>query len=178
MRTIEEKPRFGLGHYNLGVILIGQKRRNEAREEFQLAIRYGQENSDIAMAYHNLGIIVLEDNQPNEAINLFSEALRLSPGKQSSYLARGLAEFRLNNFRAAEMDFIEGASLAPDAAACFWVGRSREAQGNTSGAIEAYRKTLELQPELYEAKERLDALLSGRVFPFAKSENQRAPLKM
>ena len=53
-----------------------------------------------------------------------------------------------------------------------------EAQGNTSGAIEAYRKTLELQPELYEAKERLDALLSGRVFPFAKSENQRAPLKM
>jgi len=42
----------------------------------------------------------------------------------------------------------EGASLAPDAAACFWAGRSREAQRNTSGAIEAYRKTLELQPEL------------------------------
>jgi hypothetical protein len=47
-----------------------------------------------------------------------------------------------------------------------------------SRAIEAYRKTLELQPELYEAKERLDALLSGRVLPFAKSENQAAPLKM
>jgi len=77
-----------------------------------------------------------------------------------------------------EMDFVEGASLAPDAAACFWVGRSREAQGNTSGAIEAYRKALELQPELYDAKDRLDALRSGRVFPFAKSENQTAPLKM
>jgi tetratricopeptide (TPR) repeat protein len=171
LRVTEEKPRFGLGHYNLGLILIGQKRRNEAREEFQLAIQYGQENSDIAMAYHNLGIMVLEDNQPNEAISLFSEALRLSPGKQSSYLARGLAEFRLNNFRAAEADFVEGASLAPDAAACFWVGRSREAQGNASGAIEAYRKTLELQPDMYEANKRLNALLSGRVFPFAKSEN-------
>jgi len=44
--------------------------------------------------------------------------------------------------------------------------------------IEAYRKTLELRPELYEAKERLDALLSGRIFPFAKSENQTGPLKM
>jgi len=171
LHATEEKPRFGLGHYNLGIILVNQQRREEARKEFQLAIQYGQEKSDIASSYHNLGIIALEDNQPNEAINLVSEALRLSPGKQSSYLVRGIAEFRLNNFRAAEMDFIAGASVAPDASACFWVGRSREAQGNTSGAIEAYRKTLELQPDMYEAKERLDALVSGRVSPFARSDN-------
>src|SRR6266478_3920382 len=109
---------------------------------------------------------------------MFSYAVNLSPDKQSLFLEKGISKFQLNNFRAAEADFVAGASLAPDAAACFWVGRSREAQGNTSGAIEAYRKALELQPELYDAKDRLDALLSGRVFPFAKSENQTAPLKM
>ncbi len=171
LRTTEETPRFGLGHYNLGVVLIGQKRRDEARKEFQLAIQHAMEISDASAAFHNLGIIMLEDNQSADAINMFSEALQLSPDKQSSYLGKGIAEFRLNNFRAAEADFVAGASLTPDAAACFWVGRSREAQGNSSGAIEAYRKALELQPDMSEAKEHLDALLSGRVFPFAKSGN-------
>jgi tetratricopeptide (TPR) repeat protein len=82
-----------------------------------------------------------------------------------------MAKFRLGNYAAAEADFIAGANLAPDPPACFWVGRAREAQGNTAGAIEAYRKTLALQPDKAEAKQRLDALLSGRIIPFDKSEN-------
>jgi len=82
-----------------------------------------------------------------------------------------MAKFRLNNFAAAESDFIAGANIAPDAPACFWVGRAREAQGNTSGAIEAYRKTLALDPNRNDAKQRLDALVSGRVIPFSNSEN-------
>jgi protein O-mannosyl-transferase len=170
-RAIEQKPRFGLAHYNLGVVLAGQGRRDDARREFQTAIQYSQDAAETASAYHNLGIVLLGDNQLADSVHMFSEALRLAPSKQSSYLARGLAEFRLNNFRAAEADFMAAAHLAPDAPACFWVGRSREAQGNTSGAIEAYRKALELQPDKQDAKQRLDALLSGRALPFDKSEN-------
>jgi len=102
---------------------------------------------------------------------MLSKALQLVPGKQSSLLARGMAEYRLNNFAAAEADFIAGANISPDAAACYWVGRAREAQGNTSGAIEAYRRTLALQPAMRDAKQHLDALLSGHIIPFANSEN-------
>jgi tetratricopeptide (TPR) repeat protein len=102
---------------------------------------------------------------------MFSQALQLAPGKQSSLLARGMAEFRLNNFGAAEADFIAGANISPDPAACYWAGRSREAQGNTSGAIEAYRRTLAQQPDMPEARQHLDALLSGHITPFAKAEN-------
>jgi tetratricopeptide (TPR) repeat protein len=171
LRATEEKPKFGLAHYNLGIILVGQNKRPEARKEFEQAILYGQEKSEIASSYHNLGIVMLEENQLNEAIQMFSRALMLVPGKQSSYLARGLAEFRLNNFTAAEADFVAGANLAPDAPACFWVGRAREAEGNTSGAVEAYRRALALQPDMPEAKAHLDALVNGRVMPFAKSDN-------
>jgi len=114
---------------------------------------------------------MLQDNQFPDAIKMFAKALELGPDKQSSYLARGMAEFRLNNFAAAESDFIAGANIAPDAPACFWVGRAREAQGNTSGAIEAYKKSLSLQPDMHDAKEHLDALVSGRVTPFPKSED-------
>jgi Tfp pilus assembly protein PilF len=171
LRATEEKPKFGLAHYNLGIVLVGQNRRQEARKEFETAIRYGQEKSEVASSYHNLGIVLLEDNQLNDAIQMFSGALALVPGKQSSYLARGLAEFRLNNFAAAEADFVAGANIAPDPPACFWVGRAREAQGNARGAIEAYRKTLELQPDMADARTHLDALMNGRVMPFAKSED-------
>ncbi len=171
LRATEEKPRFGLAHYNLGVLLVGRNRRSDARKEFETAIRFGQEKSEIASAYHNLGVVMLEDNLLPDAIKMFTQALQLGPDKQSSYLARGMAEFRLNNFAAAESDFVTGANIAPDAPACFWVGRAREAQGNTSGAIEAYRKSLSLQPDMHDAKDHLDALLSGRVIRFTKSEN-------
>ena len=152
-------------------MLAVQNRTAEARKEFQLAIEHGQDAGEIASAYHNLGIVMLQEHELTHSIDMFSEALRLAPDKQESYLARGMAEFRLNNFSAAESDFIAGANLAPDAPACFWVGRAREAQGNTTGAIEAYRKTLTLQPDKVEAKQRLDALLSGRAIPFDKSED-------
>jgi len=171
LRSATEKPNFGLAHYNLGVVMLGQNRRSEARKEFETAIRFGQDKSDIASAYHNLGIALLQDNQFPDAIIMFNKALELGPDKQSSYLARGMAEFRLNNFTAAESDFIAGANIAPDAPASFWAGRAREAQGNASGAIEAYRKTLALDPNRKDAKQRLDALLSGRILPFDKSEN-------
>jgi len=171
LRSTQEKPRFGLAHYNLGIVLVSENRMAEARKEFETAIQYGQETSEIASSYQNLGVVLLQENQLADAIKVFSQALQLVPGKQSSLLARGMAEFRLNNFAAAESDFIAGANISPDPAACYWVGRSREAQGNASGAIQAYRRTLALEPDMRDAKQHLDALLSGRVMPFSKSEN-------
>jgi len=38
--------------------------------------------------------------------------------------------------------------------------------GDLAGATEAYRKALALRPEMKDAKDRLDALLSGRPLPF------------
>ena len=171
LRATQEKPYFGLAHYNLGVILVGQKRRADARSEFELAIQYGQDPTEVASAYHNLGIVMLEEGQLVDARIALSEALRLVPDKQSSFLARGLVEFKLADYSAAEADFAKGANLAPDPAAAYWVGRSREAQGNLTGAIDAYRRTLALQPSMTEAKEHLDALLSGHPLPFSKPEN-------
>jgi Tfp pilus assembly protein PilF len=166
LRATQEKPRFGVAQYNLGTVLAGQGRRKEAREAFQMAIRYGQEGPDVAQAYHNLGIVMLDENELSEARAMFSEALRLVPTKQSSYLARGMASFRLNDYRAAESDFIAATSLSPDPSAYFWIGRCREKVGDLAGATEAYRKALALRPGMKDAKDRLDALLSGRPLPF------------
>ena len=171
LRATQEKPRFGLAQYNLGVVLVGQGRRNEAREAFQMAIRYGQEGSDMAQAYHNLGIVFLDDKQLRAAREMFSEALRLVPNKQSSYLARGMANYRLDDYRAAESDFLAGASLSPDPSAYFWLGRTRERLGDLRGAADAYSRALALQPNMNDAKERLEALASGRTLPFLSRED-------
>lgn len=166
LRATEEKPHFGLAQYNLGIVLAGQGQRKEAREAFQLAIRYGQEGPEIANAYHNLGIVLLDDNQLTDARAMFSEALRLIPNKQSSYLARALTEFRMSDFQAAESDFLAAIAVAPDPTGYFWLGRTRERLGNLNGAADAYRKALVMQPNMIDARDRLDALVSGRPIPF------------
>jgi Tfp pilus assembly protein PilF len=171
LRATQEKPRFGVAQYNLGIVLVGQGRPKEARDAFQMAIRYGQEGPEIAQAYHNLGIVMLGENQLSDARGMFTEALRLVPNRQSSYLARGLANFRLNDYRAAESDFLAGASLSPEPSAYFWLGRSREKLGNLAGASDAYRQALALRPDMNDAKERLDALVSGRPIPFLPQEH-------
>ena len=166
LRATQEKPHFGLAQYNLGIVLAGQGQRKEAREAFQLAIRYGQEGPEIANAYHNLGIVLLDDNQLADARTMFSEALRLIPNKQSSYLARALTEFRMSDYRSAESDFLAAIAVAPDPSGYFWLGRTRERLGNLNGAADAYRKALAMQPSMIDAKDRLDALVSGRPIPF------------
>jgi Flp pilus assembly protein TadD len=170
LRSTQEKPHFGLAHYNLGVVLAGQNRNDDARKEFLMAIQYGQETMDVAHAYHNLGVALLAEQQWNDARAAFSEAIRLMPNKPSSYLARGFTEFHLADYGAAESDFATGASFAPDANAYYWLGRSREKRGDLSGATEAYRRALALAPGLDKAKDRLNAIVSGRPLPFLQQD--------
>ena len=159
----QERPKYGLAHYNLGTVLRKLNRRSEAAAEFRLAIHYAQDPSNAANAFHNLGIMLIEDNNFADARAALTEALKTEPRKQNSHVARGLAEFRLGDYAAAQSDFATGASLAPDGAALYWLGRSREARGDIGGAIEAYRKALVLNPELADAKQRLDTATSGRM---------------
>lgn len=170
LRATQQKPRFGVAQYNLGIVLAGQGRRKEASEAFQMAIRYGQEVPDVAQAYHNLGIVLLDNNQLTDARGAFSEALKLTPNKLSTYLARGLTNFRLNDYRAAESDFSTATTLAQGATAYIWLGRTRERLGDLSGATDAYSKALIIEPNRNDAKERLDALVSGRPLPFIQHD--------
>src|SRR5258708_19328603 len=116
---------------------------------------------------------MLQDDQFPDAIRMFTKALELGPDKQSSYLARGMAEFRLNNFAAAESDFIAGANITPDAPACFWVGPAREAPGNTSGAIATHRNTPALDPNQKEPNQTLAHPLSAPSLPFHHQQTTR-----
>jgi protein O-mannosyl-transferase len=163
LRATQERPRYGLAHYNLGNMLRKLNRRGEAVAEFQLAVQYAQDPAQLANVFHNLGLVLLEDNKLADARIALTEAVKVQPNKQNSYVARGLAEFRQGDYAAAETDFAQGAYLGPDGAAVYWLGRSREARGNINGAVEAYRNALVLQPDFPEAKQHLDAATSGRV---------------
>lgn len=173
LRATQERPRYGLAHYNLANMLRQQNRPRDARAEFLLAIQYAQDPSQLALAFHNLGVVLIEDNQLPEARSAFTEALRIEPDKQNSIIARGLAEFRMKDYAIAEADFLRGASLSPDAPATYWIGRSREARGDIAGAVSAYRQALALQPGFQEAKEHLEAVESGRGLPFLSQDTNR-----
>ncbi|HVO58953.1 MAG TPA: tetratricopeptide repeat protein [Dongiaceae bacterium] len=165
-RATQERPTFGLVHYNLGITLVKMGRMEEAKREFALAVRYAQEIPEAAMAQHNLGVVLLEQGQLQAAKDEFSEALRLEPGRQSSLLARSMAEFRMADYAAAQSDLSAALAVSPDPGAFYWLGRTFEAQGNLRSAEAAYLQALTLQPEMTDAKNRLEALRSGQALPF------------
>jgi len=72
----------------------------------------------------------------------------------------------MSDYLSAESDFLAAIAVAPYPSGYFWLGRTRERLGNLNGAADAYRKALAMQPSMIDAKDRLDALVSGRPIPF------------
>jgi protein O-mannosyl-transferase len=156
--AVEFVPQLSTGHYNLGVLRQRENHPEEARHEYELALRYGSDETEAAQTHTNLGFLLLDMNDARSASDQFTSALRVNPSKQNSLLGRGIAEYRLGNFDAALEDFSRAARIAPLAQADFWLGRALEEKGQIQAAMAAYSLAIQLAPNLTEAQQRLDAL--------------------
>jgi tetratricopeptide (TPR) repeat protein len=152
------RPKFGVARYNLGVALLGRGDFAGAQREFEAAAQFAGDRLELAKTRHNLGIVLYEQNQLEPARKEITAALAIAPGKENSLLALGMIDFRLGDYPRAAEDFEKAYSVHPSPQALFWIGRSREAQGDFRGAAAAYLDALRLSPTFREAKERLDAL--------------------
>ena len=79
-KSLEKKPNYSKGTYNLGDALYKQKNYQEAAEKF---LSIGQDpkvdKETRAMAYHNLGNSLLEGKQYAPSIEAYKNSLKLSP---------------------------------------------------------------------------------------------------
>ncbi len=157
--AIQIAPRISTAHYNLATLLHSKNRLDQAKHEYETALSYGSDPTELAQAHNNLGALLMQLNQAAEAISQFDAAIRINPNKQNSFLGRGSVEYKQGNLGAALSDFSCAAQLAPSAAANFWIGRTLEDKGDFAGAAKAYEMTLRLAPDMKEAQARLDAVL-------------------
>jgi protein O-mannosyl-transferase len=151
-------PELSTAHYNLAVV---EQRRNHtdlAKREYELALKFSSDPTELAQTHSNLGFLLLDVNDPKAAVEQFSAALQLIPDKPNSLLGRGIAEYRRASLDAALADLSRAAQLAPVAQADFWLGRALEDKGQTEAARTAYAAALRLAPGMSEAQQRLAAL--------------------
>jgi tetratricopeptide (TPR) repeat protein len=160
--AIEYVPQLSTAHYNLGVLQQQQNHLDIARQEYELALKYSSDATEIAQAHNNLGFLLMGQSDLEAAEKEFSAALRANPNKQNSALGRGMVEYREEKLDAAVADLSHAAQIEPSAAANFWLGRAFEDQGQKQAAEAAYAAALQIAPDMTEARQRLDALRSAR----------------
>jgi tetratricopeptide (TPR) repeat protein len=166
-QALEADPSFAVAHYYRGMSYLDLKRKEEAVQEIEKALDSGQMLPDIYLA---LGSIHLEAGRPGQAIGWLEKAIGLDPGKTEARvkLARG---YRLQGQLDRALDQLrhvvpEGQSFLSSvyfqelrSEAFFEMGSTREAQGERSQAIEAYREAIELDDRNGPAHRQLATLL-------------------
>ena len=151
-------PKLASAHYNLGLILQGQNRLQEAAQQYAQTISAATDPLELAQAHNNLGLVYMAANNYPAAAQEFSAAIALNPHEQNSYIARGIIEAQSWNFDAAIADLSSATRIAPSPIAYFWLGRAYEGKSDRQRAANAYILALRLAPDMSDAKTRLEAL--------------------
>jgi protein O-mannosyl-transferase len=157
-RALQITPSMAIAHYNLGTLLHRANQLPEARQEYQLAVKYASDPQEAAQAHNNLGVLLNQLGEKDEALAEFTQAIAANPREQNSLIGRGMIEFDAGRFDVALQDFGRAARVSPSAFANYWQGRVLEEKGQIAASDAAYREALRIAPEFADAQVRLNIL--------------------
>jgi len=109
--VIAKRPTNARAHYNLGIALAEQGRREEAVRHFVEALRL---KPDYAEAHGNLGVVLAEQGKRKEAIAHYVQALRLNPGLAEAHNNLGLELADEGRLEEAIVHYTEALRLQPN----------------------------------------------------------------
>lgn len=160
-------------YYYLGVAYFNLERPEDAIRSLEEALIMDRTDAD---AWHMLGSTYRHLGEFEKAIESFAQAVRFVPDFKEAYqgLARGYEETGQTDFAAyanAMVSYISGSSgeairqleevvaAAPDfAEAYLGLGLAYEKEGQIEKAISAYHQALIIEPDLWLAQAKLQAL--------------------
>ena len=134
---------------------------DNAHSDFEKAIILKPGHTE---AYLQRGGVYILEGEYERAILDFDRVIELDPTNAQAFHMRGFAyAVHVQNFDKAIEDFDTVLHLEPDnAAAYYYRGVVHELRGDTDLAIADYRRTLELDPDLEEARQALESTESSR----------------
>lgn len=115
------------------------------------ASSYAQVTRDLpnfAEGYFNLGLALEQSGQLDEARAALEKSLHLKPALRGANLFLGLADYRQDRFKDAEVHLARETAIDPKSAKAFmWLGVCRLAGGDPQGAIAPLDKAYALDPK-------------------------------
>lgn len=123
------------------------ERYEEAIKALHEAIRI---KPDLAEVHYELGGVYFKQGSFAVAVSAYQQAIRLKPDYPDAYFDMGSAYTNLEQWNDAVESFTEAARLKPDmsGAARFYIGQACFQLQDYDGAIAAFQKSIDLQPEL------------------------------
>jgi Flp pilus assembly protein TadD len=158
----EINPRDPMSHSNLGAYLQEHGQRQEAMQEYQIAINLTSDRGLLASTYANLGSDYSEMGDDDMALASFGTALKLNPIQFNAYLGEGELFEKRGNLTKAIQDYAQAVEVAPTPEGYFRLGQALQKNSQKYEAIAAYQQALKLAPEMQQAQEALRALSGGR----------------
>lgn len=140
-------------HYNLGNLLLRQGKLREAIPHYEEALSY---KPDLISACNNLGIAYAQAGEQAKAVEQFRAVLKRDPDHQQ---ARGNLALALESLKKAS-EAVPPHAAAPvrsnppaveESEESLAAGISLAKKGDLVGAIDHFRKTLQYNPDHYEA---------------------------
>jgi protein O-mannosyl-transferase len=153
-----DTPNLGIAHYDLAHLLNDGNDPLEAISEYELAIANTGVPHEIADAHIGLGAIYSNMNLPDKALQQFSAALAANPSDVYALIDRGMIEYKQGDIEGARKDFSRSAEITPTPGTWLMLGTILEQEKNVPAAIQAYQTALQMNPNLLQAREHLEAL--------------------
>ena len=138
--------------FRLGAVYVQTKQFDEAIATWQ---RYLKLTNSSPQGYNNLALAYDAAGRAREAEQAYQAALARDPNHQASRVNYGLMLARRNDVDGAIKQL---SAVLPPAAVHYNLGSVCEQQGRTEEAKAYYRKALELDPKLRDARARLNVL--------------------
>jgi tetratricopeptide (TPR) repeat protein len=129
----------------------------EAVEAYRRGLEAEPENVELLNA---MGFALFQQGKSDEAIVALEQALAIDPKHSKAHNNMALAAIDLGELEIAEVHYRESLAIEPQAAIYSDLGFVLERQGMAEDAADAYRKALELDPELHSARYNLGATLA------------------
>ena len=161
--ALDVQPDFHRARNNLGVALKRRGHMDEAIQQYQMAI---DSDPKFAEAYSNLGAAYYALGRTDEAIVQFKLAAKASGTNAYYYHHLGVIEYQRGNYKDALGHFKKAVSRDGSLAdSRYFMAEAYMKLGDESKAIEAYRKTLEVDPNYLSARAKLDVLVASAESP-------------
>ncbi len=161
--TIKKNPYCWLAHNNLGLLLAGSGRNEEAFSHYRMALeiypRYYK-------AYINLGILLAKTGKHDDALSYYRKAVEINPNIATAYCNIGNLLAQTGHGNEAFSQYQKALGINPNHGETHYnLGLLLAKTGRTEDAIVQYQRALNIDPGYYEAHNNLgNALLRvGRI---------------